>query len=75
MVSILPQYNITKDIIDLVEDLDISFMEAIIRYCDTRQIDIEYIGKLIKGNEFLRSSVQTEAEDLHFLKKSASLPI
>ena len=55
--------------------LDISYMEAIITYCEETNLDLEIAGKLVSG--VLKSKIQIEAESLHFLQKSetAKLPI
>lgn len=50
--------------------LDVSYMEAIITYCEETNIDLEVAGKLVSG--VLKSKLQVEAEDLHFLRRSTS---
>ena len=52
---------------------DISYMEAIIQYCDEVDIDIESISKLI--NQSLKDKVQIEAEDGNYFKKRGKLPL
>ena len=52
---------------------DISYMEAIIKYCEEVDIDIESISKLI--NQSLKDKVQIEAEDGNYFKKRGKLPL
>lgn len=51
----------------------ISYMEAIIQYCEEVDIDIESISKLI--NQSLKDKVQIEAEDGNYFKKRGKLPL
>jgi hypothetical protein len=52
---------------------DISYMEAIIQYCEEVDIDIGSISKLI--NQSLKDKVQIEAEDGNYFKKRGKLPL
>jgi hypothetical protein len=54
---------------------DVSYMDAIILYCEETGFEIELTSKLISGS--LKSKIKLEAEELHFLPKSntARLPI
>ena len=53
---------------------DVSYMDAIILYCEETGFEIELAAKLVSG--VLRSKLKMEAEELHFLPKSntAKLP-
>jgi hypothetical protein len=68
------KFSIQK-IEELVDKHNISYMEAIVMYCEKNNIDIESIGKAIKSNDMLKAKVQIEAENLNFLPKSNTLPI
>jgi hypothetical protein len=52
----------------------IPYMDAIIMYCEETGLELELAAKLVSGA--LKSKIQLEAEDLHFLPKSntAKLP-
>jgi len=54
---------------------DISYMDAIILYCEETGFEVELAAKLISGA--LKSKIKIEAEALNFLPKSntAKLPI
>ncbi len=69
----------SKEFFESVETLvwqhDMTYMEAVILYCEKNQVEIESVISLIKNNDNLKSKIQLEAEDLNFLPKSARLPI
>jgi hypothetical protein len=60
---------------DIVWMKDVSYMDAIIMYCEETGFEVELAAKLISG--VLKSKIKIEAESLHFLPKSntAKLPI
>jgi len=60
---------------ELVWDKDVSYMDAIILYCEQTGFELELAAKLISG--VLKSKIKMEAEELHFLPKSntAKLPL
>jgi hypothetical protein len=68
------QQEIIKDILEIVEELDVSPIEASIIYSDRKGIDIEVLGDVIKKNDLLKSQIQIEAENLNYLKKIERLP-
>lgn len=52
----------------------LSYMEAVIGYCDEADIDVESIKSLV--NKSLKEKIQCEAEELNYLKKrSGKLPL
>jgi hypothetical protein len=59
---------------DLVWMKDISYMDAIILYCEETGFELELASKMISGT--LKSKIKIEAEQLNFLPKSntAKLP-
>lgn len=60
---------------DLVWEMDIPYMDAIILYCERTGFEIELAAKMVSGA--LKSKLRVEAEELHFLPRSntAKLPI
>jgi len=60
---------------ELVWEKDISYMEAVVLYCEQTGFEIELAAKMISG--VLKSKIKFEAEKLHYLPKSntAKLPI
>lgn len=60
---------------EIVWNKDVSYMDAIILYCEETGFEVELAAKLISGA--LKSKIKVEAESLHFLPKSntAKLPL
>lgn len=60
---------------EIVYMKDISYIDAIVIYCDETGFEIETAAKLVSG--VLKSKIQLEAEDLHFLRKTqtSQLPL
>lgn len=52
----------------IVAKKNIPYMDAVLIYCEETGLEIEVAAKLISGA--LKSKIQLEAEDLHFLPKS-----
>ena len=54
---------------------DIPYIDAVVLYCEENNFEIELAAKLISG--VLKSKIQIEAEDLHYLAKTntSKLPI
>jgi len=50
-----------------------SYMDAIVGYCEKVGLEIESIGPLI--NQKLREKIQIEAENVNLLKPTGHLPI
>ena len=60
----------------VVKDLrPISYMDAIVHYCDKNKIEIETVGRLISKN--LKEKIQVEAINANLLtiKKGGKLPL
>lgn len=60
---------------EMVYMKDIPYIDAICMYCEENGFEVEMASKLISG--VLKSKIQLEAEELHYLKKSntSQLPI
>ena len=67
--------QILEDIEELVWKHDISYMDAIVQYCEDRNIEIEHLAKAIKNNDMIKAKLQFEAEALNYLPKSNTLPV
>jgi len=64
-----------SDIEELVWQKDIPYMDAVVLFCETHNIEVETAASLIKMNAQLKLKIQSEAEVLNFLPKVARLPI
>lgn len=58
---------------ETVNRLKISYMEAVINYCNELEIDVESVGSLI--SQKLREKIQMEAEQSNMMKPRGHLPI
>ena len=63
------------DIEDIIKVEEINHIEAIVFYCEERDIEIEAVVPLIKANSVLKSQLFEEATNLHMVKKIARLAI
>jgi len=57
-------YEIEK----LVLNKSLSYIDAVIYYCEKNDLEVEVIAKMVTGA--LKSKIKLEAEDLNFLPKS-----
>ena len=60
---------------EMVYMKDIPYIDAICMYCEETGFEVETAAKLVSG--VLKSKIQLEAEELHFLKKTntSQLPL
>ena len=56
-----------------VSAFKITYMDAVINYCNEKEIDIDSIGSLI--NQKLREKIQMEAELANMIKPRGHLPV
>ena len=50
-----------------------SYMDAVVYYCEENDIEIETVGKFI--SKVLKEKIELEARDLNYLPKVGKLPI
>jgi hypothetical protein len=67
----LTKSKFTKLIESVVSELKIPYMDAIIKVCETNDIEIEDIGKFI--SPIIKNKLEAEAMDLNFLPKKNSI--
>ena len=58
---------------NLVNDTKLSYMDAILYYCEQNAMEPESIAQLVNGK--LKAQIREEAEELNFLPKTAKLPL
>ena len=75
MESISKTTSFSSDVYELIKEKDMNYIDAIIHWCDTNSIDVEFAASLVKRNPNLLCEVQFDAESLNYLKKTARLPI
>ena len=57
----------------LVQKTKMTYIDAILYYCEENNLEPETAGQLVGGK--LKQQIQEEAEELHLVKRSAKLPI
>jgi hypothetical protein len=67
--------NFSFKIEDIVYMKDVSYMDAVLLYCEENDVEIEVAASLISEN--IKAKIQIEAQKLHFLPQSntTQLPI
>ena len=58
---------------EMVQTKNISYMDACLEYCKEKELEPNSIARLV--NKSLKQKIQIEAEQLHFLPKTNSLPV
>jgi predicted metallopeptidase len=74
-MNLMKIQNVCECIEEIVSKHNISYIDAVVLYCEKNNIEIESLAKLIKSNTMLKAKLQLEAESLNFLPKSNTLPI
>lgn len=57
----------------IVQEKNMSYMDAVVWYCEETGFEIEIAAKLISGA--LKSKIKIEAEDLNYLPKSNTIKL
>jgi|DEB0MinimDraft_10_1074344.scaffolds.fasta_scaffold04159_3 hypothetical protein len=68
-------FFISSEIDKMVEDMDIDYIDACLLYCERNELEVEYVGDIIKNNQNILGKIQKEAEDLNYLQKESRLLI
>ena len=75
MLEEYKQTSLYNDIEALVLTNGLDYIDAVLFFCETNGLDVEAVGDLISKNDLLKSKIELEAEELHFIKKTARLSI
>ena len=62
-----------ENIENLVQKTNMTYIDAVMHYCEENILEPETAGKMIGGK--LKQNIQDEAEDLHLIQKTSKLPI
>lgn len=71
----LKQINFSQDVRKICQEKSMEYIDAVVYWCEKNNVEIEYAAALIKKDSVIMSHIQTEAENLNILKKTAKLPI
>ena len=67
MINVLTTSKFSKIIMDLAQEKEISYMDAIMDYCERNNLEIESAAKLI--NQKIKKQIKEEATVLNFMKQ------
>ena len=62
-----------RDIEQLVSRSHLSYIDAIIAFCEQRNIEVEVIASLIKSNQSLKAKLYAQCQDLNLVEKLNTL--
>ena len=62
-----------ENIESLVQKTNMSYIDAVMYYCEENKLEPETAGKMIGGK--LKQNIQDEAEDLHLIQRTSKLPL
>lgn len=66
--------DVNQTIEEMVKKQDMSYMDAIVKYTDDVDGEIEMVAKLL--NRSIKDKIEAEANDLHMMKKQVTkLPL
>lgn len=69
------KFEFHQEIETFVKDNNVDYIDAVLHYCSLHNLEIETVGSFISKDLNLVSKIQSEAEELHFMKKTSTLPI
>jgi len=73
MIDVLNREKFSLIIEQTVKEKKLSYMDAIVWWCEENEFDIQDVNKLI--SPLIKEKIKVEAENLNFLPKSSRLPI
>jgi hypothetical protein len=54
---------------------EVSYIDALVYYAETNNLEIDLIGEIIRRSPVLKSKVRDDAERLNMVERSTKLPI
>jgi hypothetical protein len=67
--------NFSEEVEKICKRNGLDYIDAVVTWCERNKIEVEYVAALIKKDAALKAKIQSEAENLNILKRSASLPL
>ena len=62
-----------ENIEELVQRTNMTYIDAIVHYCEENKLEPETAGQMVGGK--LKQRIQEEAEGLHLIQKTSKLPL
>lgn len=57
----------------LVREHSLSYMDAVIHWCEKNQMEFDVGAELVSKSDFIKTKIEKEAEKLNFIKKTNRL--
>lgn len=73
MLELLTSQKFAMIIENTVKEKKLSYMDAIVWWCEKNEVEIEVVAKLCNG--VIKEKLRYEAQELNFMEKPARLPI
>lgn len=54
---------------------DVTFIDALVYYAETNDLEIELIGEIVRRSPILKAKVRDDAEKLRLVEQTTKLPI
>ncbi len=67
--------SFSSDIRNLCFEKQMEYIDAVVHWCEINNVEVELAALLIERDPMMKSMIQTEAENLNILKKTAKLPV
>lgn len=67
--------KIHMEIENIIENYNVTYLDAILKYSEDNNIETEIMAKLIKQNSTLKEKLQEECENLNLVEKTDRLPL
>ena len=72
-ITTLSEFN--QDIEDIVKEMQLNYIEAVVLWCEERNVDIEQAASFVKRSQVIKAKIELNASDLNFLQRGSKLPI
>tara|TARA_R100001509_G_C4861995_1_gene213704 strand:- start:891 stop:1130 length:240 start_codon:yes stop_codon:yes gene_type:complete len=73
--SITNLSDFNKDIEEIVRVSNLNYIEAVVMWCEERNVDVEQAASFVKRSQVIKAKIEVNASDLNFLQKQSKLPI
>jgi hypothetical protein len=73
--NMLSTQKFLEELEKTVKTKKVSYMDAVIDYCEKNNIEVETAASIIKSSAKMKAIFKEEAENLNFLPKTKRLPI
>lgn len=76
-IAILPDKlsSFSTDIRKFCREKQMEYIDAVVHWCEINSVEIELAAGLVQKDPMMMSMIQTEAENLNIIKKTAKLPV